>query len=126
MIPDNTRPISMFRMKISEVFDPCSTLQDDCPCKPVYDANLNIPPRETRYLQVPMKDFHQIQLGKIDKYFHSGVDAPRGEGAFVVQNVDSDIWRRQQRYAQVCITREQYRSPPTNNHDSCGRSCLRQ
>jgi hypothetical protein len=43
MIPDSTRPISMFRMKISEVFDPCSMLQDDCPCMPVYDAKLNIP-----------------------------------------------------------------------------------
>jgi hypothetical protein len=36
-----------------------------------------------------MKDFHQIQLEKIDKYFHSGVDAPCGEGAFVVQKIDS-------------------------------------
>ncbi len=89
MIPDSTRPISMFRMKISEVFDPCSTLQDDYLCKPVYDAKLNIPPGETRYIQVPMKDFHQIQLEKIDKYFHSRVDAPCGEEAIVVQNVDS-------------------------------------
>ncbi len=78
----------MFRMNISKVFDLCSMLQNDCPCKPVYDAKLNIPPRETCYIQVPMKDFHQIQLEKIDRYFHSRLDALCGEGAFVVQNVD--------------------------------------
>ncbi len=69
MIPDSTRPISMFRMKIAELFESCSMLSDNCPCKPVCDAKLNIVPGETRYIEVKkMKDFHKIQLEKIDRY----------------------------------------------------------
>ena len=49
MIPDSTRQISfMFRMKILEVFELCSTLGNGCPCKPVYDAKLNITPGKTQ------------------------------------------------------------------------------
>jgi hypothetical protein len=89
MIPDSTRLISMFRMKIAELFETCSMLGDNCPCKPVYDAKLNIAPGETRYIEVNMKDFHKIQLEKIDRYFHSGVDARCGQGAFFCNNVDT-------------------------------------
>ncbi len=79
----------MFRMKIAELFEKCSMLGDNCPCKPVYDAKLNIAPEETRYIEVKMKDFHNIQLEKIDRYFHSGVDAPCGQGTFLCDNVDT-------------------------------------
>ncbi len=73
----------MFRMKILKVFELCSMFEDNCPCKPVYDAKLNITSGERRYIMAIMSDFHQIQQQCIDRLYHSGVDAPCGEGAFI-------------------------------------------
>ena len=74
----------MFRMKILKVFELCSMFEDNCPCKPVYDAKLNITSGERRYITANMRDFHQIQQQCIDRLYHSGIDAPCGERAFIM------------------------------------------
>jgi len=74
----------MFRMKILKVFELCSMFEDNCPCKPVYDAKLNITSGERRYIMAIMSDFHQIQQQCIDRLYHSGVNVPCGEGAFCI------------------------------------------
>jgi len=61
----------------------CSMFGDNCPCKPVYEAKLNIASGERRYITANMNDFHQIQQQCIDRLYHSGVDVLCGEGAFI-------------------------------------------
>ena len=62
MIDDSTRPLSMFRMKILEEFEPCSMFEDNFPCNPVYDAKSNITSGagDRRYITANMSDFHQV------------------------------------------------------------------
>jgi hypothetical protein len=59
-IDDSTRPLSMFRMIILEVFEPCGMFEDNFPCNPVYDAKSNIACGDRRYITANMSDFHQI------------------------------------------------------------------
>ena len=59
-IDDSTRPLSMFRMKILEEFEPCSMFEDNFPCNPVYDAKSNITSGDRRYITANKGDFHQI------------------------------------------------------------------
>ena len=70
--PEQERP------SIKDAFYHCYRFALKCDVQ----AKLNIAPGETRYIEVNMKDFHKIQLKKIDKYFHSGVDAKCGQGDF--------------------------------------------
>jgi hypothetical protein len=73
----------MFRMNILEVFEPCRMFEDNCPCKPIYDTKLKITSGKKQYITANMSDFHQIQQQWIDRLYHSGVDVPCGEGAFI-------------------------------------------
>ena len=57
--------------------------EDNCPCKTVYEAKLNITSGERRYITANMSDFHQIQQQCIDRLYHSGVNVLWGEGAFI-------------------------------------------
>jgi hypothetical protein len=59
-LDDSTRPLSMFRMKILEVFEPCGMFEDNFPCNPVSDAKSNITSGDRRYITANMSDFHQI------------------------------------------------------------------
>jgi hypothetical protein len=122
MIPNSTRPISMSRMKISEVFEPCSTLQDDCPYKSVYDVKLNIPLGKNM-LHSGQHEGISPQHKWIDRYFHYGVDALCGQGAFFIE--DADLVYLEATIIGLCTGVRKKRnnsSAPINNHVSCGRS----
>ena len=80
-----TRPISMFRMKIVELFEPCSTLCNNGPCKPVCDAKLNIAPGKTWYIEVMIKFSTNSNLNRLIDTSILELMLPVGRGLFFVR-----------------------------------------
>jgi len=86
MVTDCIKPMSMFKMKVEHIFEPCSQ-GDACP-----NLNLNGGTHKGTHhlIYASMKDMHQIQQEQIDKCYHSGVDMKCGEEIGSCINVDTN------------------------------------
>jgi len=86
MVTDCIKPMSMFKMKVEHIFEPCRQ-GDACP-----NLNLNGGTHKGTHhlIYASMKDMHQIQQEQIDKCYHSGVDMKCGEEIGSCLNVDTN------------------------------------
>jgi hypothetical protein len=75
----------MFRMKMAELFKLCSMLGGNCPCKPVYNARLNIAPGKNQYIGAMMKIFTKSNLKRLIDTSILELMLPVGRGLFFVR-----------------------------------------
>jgi hypothetical protein len=90
IICDCTWPITMFKMQVNDVFEPCSQGDDTCIHQPYYVSRLNDAPVVLCSINTSYKDMHQIQQERIDKFFHSGVDVQCGRDNIACINIDTE------------------------------------